>query len=368
MIISLIESLYHTHSSLPEEPDSYKQAIEDIEYFGVSPQIYHLLNRRGLLDHTPMFFQNRLKQAYNQTLLQNILIRNRTWSLLEKFEDSEIQVIPLKGVLFGEKYFGHLGARGTSDIDLLIKRSDLIKSIACVKSLGYVVEEELIPSHFHCSFRKQLPNSPLSLRVELHWDLLKEHTSDLNIQAFWDEAAPFGPFHYVKELSDFHAFYMICLHGWRHQLNSMKYFLDIIQMIYVLRNTLDYTILLKDARQHKTLKRVSKTLAIVYDQFPTLKDVKPFPAIKKSALWWEYKAIREKRYITFRQYLNLLQFEILDFDSFQHSLLALFRWVLPSRVELLFELGPLGKESLLFLEYLRLYKKRSSSLQKLFTK
>jgi hypothetical protein len=34
----------------------------------------------------------------------------------------EVEAGPLKGVTFAEKYFGHIGARGSSDIDLFIRR------------------------------------------------------------------------------------------------------------------------------------------------------------------------------------------------------------------------------------------------------
>ncbi|PWW17162.1 hypothetical protein DFO73_1306 [Cytobacillus oceanisediminis] len=33
----------------------------------------------------------------------------------------EVEASPLKGVTFAEKYFGHLGGRGTSDIDLFMR-------------------------------------------------------------------------------------------------------------------------------------------------------------------------------------------------------------------------------------------------------
>src|SRR5665647_1725364 len=181
MIISLIQALYDPRIPFPHDWDYYEKVLEDIEFFAISSQIYYLLKQQDQLAQTPPFFQTRLKQKYDETLHLNIFIKIQTEQIFREFEEKAIPVIPLKGVSFAETYFGHIGARGTSDIDLLIKKADVEKAIESVKALGYTMEQERIPAHFHWSFSKPLPHSPIPLTVELHWDLLIENTSDLNI-------------------------------------------------------------------------------------------------------------------------------------------------------------------------------------------
>lgn len=319
MIITLIQALYDPQISMPQEMEFYEKALEDIEYFDISPQIYWLLKQRGQLEkQTPSFFQERLKQKYNDALYQNIFIRSQMKIILEKLEDTGIQTIPLKGTIFAEKYFGHLGARCTSDIDLLVHPFELERAVNCVKSLGYI-EQERIPSHFHWSFSKPIPDSPIPLTIELHWDLMKEKTSDLNMDEFWEQATAMGSYRYIKELSDYHTFYMICLHGWRHNLCSLKYFLDIIQMIHILQDNINYTRLQKDAAVHKTLRRTIRTLAIVYYYFPHLASIKELPIKKGIKLWWKYNAIRDRNNKTYMQYVNWVYYEFFDFDSLKHT-------------------------------------------------
>lgn len=316
---------------LPAESDFYMQALEDIEFFGVSPQMYCLLKQRGQLDQTPHFFQARLEQKYTEVLFLNIFIKNQTEQLLNRFDEAGIAAIPLKGIYFAEKYFGHVGARGTSDIDVLIKPEQLQSAIDCVKSLGFTTEEEHIPAHFHWSFSKPLPNSPIPLTVELHWDLLKENTSSLNIEEFWRHAIPFKDYTHIKELSEHHTFYMICLHGWRHNLNSLKYILDIVQMIYVLRHELDYAVLFHDAASHKTLRRIKWALTVVYHYLPQLQAMKELP-LKSSRLWWNYNAIRELEYKKIHQYMNIAYSQYLIFDSVTHGFHAIRNGLLPSKI------------------------------------
>lgn len=96
---------------------------------------------------------------------------------------------------------------------------------------------------------------------------------------------------YIKELSHLHTFYMICLHGWRHNLDSMKYFIDIIQIIDKVSNKIDYEQFITLAESRQTLKRMIRTLSIVYQQFPHIDDVKMFPFKAKNTLW-EYQSVK----------------------------------------------------------------------------
>lgn len=307
---------------MPQDIEFFEKSLEDIEFFGIWPQMYWLLKQRGQLDHMPSFFQERLKCKYEETLYLNLFIRNQTKIVLEALEEAGIQTVPLKGTLFAEKYFGHLGARATSDIDLLVHPFELERAIHCVKSLGYTTEQERIPSHFHWSFSKEIPDSAIPLTIELHWDLLKEKTSELNIDEFWEQAIPMEPYRYIKELSDYHTFYMICLHGWRHNLSSLKYFLDIRQMIHV-QDNLDYTRLSKDAAAHKTRRRIVRMLAIVYHHFPYLADTKELHIGWKVRLWWEYSSLRDNKR-SFRRYMNWIYYHFFDFDTVKHTMAALF--------------------------------------------
>src|SRR5207249_983418 len=151
--------------------------------------------------------------------------------------------------------------------------------------------------------------SDLPLVVELHWSLVKENTSRFDINDFWDQAKPVAHFSHIKELSENHIFYMICLHGWRHNLDSLKYFIDIIQVIHKYRLVLDYQEIFTLAADHQTLKRMMRTLSIVYQQFPHLNNVLRFPVKKKKNLW-EYRPVKG-----LKQYVDFLDYQFCSFES-----------------------------------------------------
>ncbi|XZF76233.1 nucleotidyltransferase domain-containing protein [Bacillus sp. AL-1R] len=318
MIIKLLKSIYSQTPTLPIESISYEQLLEDIEFFSISGQIYYLLKKHNLLEQTPLFFQESLKKNYTKVLYQNIFIKNEWEKIASLFDKSGIITIPLKGVTFAEKYFENIGARPTSDIDILIKPNHINQAIELIKSLGFIINQDPITSHFHCSFSKILPNSPIPLTVEIHWNIMREDTSSIDIEDFWNNAQPLQNYNYIYELSEYHTFYMICLHGWRHNLDSLKYFLDIMQLIYILGEKVDYEKLFQDAASHETLKRMLRTLSIVYGLFPELHYLKPFNCCI-STTNWDYHNIRHPNGKCIKKYIDFIEYQFFSYDRLKYS-------------------------------------------------
>lgn len=326
MSMHLIQALYDRRTPLPNDLTFYTQVLENKDFVAIAPQVYFSLKQQERLKEIPDFFLKHLREHFNQALVQNFFILNQLNCLLQQFENIGIDVIPLKGVRFAKEYFGHIGARPTSDIDLLIRIQDLEKGIACVKALGFTIEAEQIPGHFHLSFSKQLPESGKFLTVELHWDILMEKTADFDINAFWRQSAPVKQSAHIKKLSDYHTFYMICLHGWRHNLQSLKYFMDIMQMIHLAQGNIDFAALLRDAADDKTSKRIVRTLSIVYREFPFLDKVRRFP-YKRSNLYWEYDSVRKMNGRSLKGYMDFIDYQFLSYDSVGHSLTEFVHWM-----------------------------------------
>lgn len=329
MTTQLLEAIYIKENPLPNDDSYYQQLLADRDFNSIAPQIYHLLKEQGRLNEIPDFFSHYLKNHFLQTMQLNLFVKHETTQLLSAFEERCMKVIPLKGVCFAESYFGSLGARKTSDIDLLIEGQDPDAAIKLVKELGFTNEEERIPGHFHCSYSKQLPGSEIPLVVELHWDLLKESTADFNIEEFWLAANPQIESDYIKELADSHVFYMIVLHGWRHNLDSLKYYLDIIHLIYRLKDKLDFNLLIKIAEKHKTRKRVIRTLTAVYQEYPFLDRIKLYPY--KSGKQYLTLGDKKEGGNLYKKYVDYIDFQYFSYDKPSHVLKEVMETILPGK-------------------------------------
>lgn len=364
MIIKLLLQAIYSGSPLPDDPDFYKKAMEDVQFSSIAPQTFFLLKKQKRLKKTPGFFQAALKKESEQALYQNLLLKKQLDQLLEHFESIGIDVIPLKGSRFAEKYFGHLGARRTGDIDVLVKPMQMEQVVQCISTLGFSPGKEYAPEHFHKVFSKTLPGSPLGVTVEIHWHILRAGTSNLDIGTFWEQARAIEPFHHIKELSPLHTFYMICLHGWNHDMNGWRYFIDIVQLIHELKDQIDYDSFLKLAAEQKTLNRVARTLSIVYHEFPHLEAILPLPQKKDSTFWWniDHMDLQEQQSESAFRFVTRLN-QLMDYDTNKQRLVAAGRMILPDPLYLMPELGEKGKHMPVFIKYMLLYGKR---IQRLF--
>ena len=325
----LVSALYINEMELPSDKVYYEELLRNQEIAAIAPQVYKLLKDQGKLDQVPKFFRQYLKEHYFQTMQLNLFVKHQTSQLLDSFQERNMEVIPLKGVGFAESYFGSLGARKTSDIDLLVKECDVEAAVELVKQLGFIVEEERIPGHFHCSYSKKLPGSDIPLVVELHWDLLKESTARFDIEEFWKASKPSCQYSFVKELSSFHVFYMIILHGWRHNLDSLKYHLDIIQLIHFFKDDLDFDLLITTAEKHQTKKRIIRTLSSVYQEFPFLDNIKPFP-YKSAKKYLEFSDKKSGSNL-YKKYTDYINYQYFSYDTASHTMKEILATILPTK-------------------------------------
>ncbi len=318
LVIELLHSIYDHQATFPGDERYYEKVLKLDRLPSIAPQLYSLLKDRDLITQTPSGFQECLKEAHTQTLFKNLFIKHQTEEIMRALDRLGIEVIPLKGIFFAERYFGESGARPTSDIDLLVNRSAIHKATDCIKKLGFSFEEESLPGHFHCCLSKELPGSPVPLCVEIHWDIVKEDTSNLEIAEFWEESTPLDGYDYVYELSAYHTFYLMCLHAWRHNLDSLKCYVDLLQMIDISGKSIDFLRLRHDARLHKTWRRVVRTLSILYHKFPFMRKVTSFPYERPIRYAISTKTTGAMKYV------NFVDYHLLSYDSPKHGLIGLY--------------------------------------------
>jgi hypothetical protein len=312
MLNLILQALYDPRVRMPENEEGFRSALEEVELFLLSSQVCQLLKNSGRELQVPDFFRKALSRKYTQGALQNMVVRDKEDELLKCFEEARLDVIPLKGGRFAERYYGHLAGRLTSDIDLFVRKQDLEAAVRCTESAGY--EFEIVKDH-HARLHKG------GFTVELHWTLDKPHWSEVNTEPFWLQAVPAGEFRHVKELSLLDTFYFVCLHGVRHQMDSLRYVLDVAQVLFTRGRELNYGELMRRAEADKTGKRVRVALSVAYRLFPRLHELKPLP-FEPVESHWDYRVIRDARMgtRTVSFYLYKLYFKYFLYDTLKYQL------------------------------------------------
>ncbi|SFI88701.1 Uncharacterised nucleotidyltransferase [Paenibacillus sp. UNC496MF] len=357
MLIDFLQNMYDESDMTCSEPEGL---WEEIEYYSVAPQVYHLLRARGGLDGLQEELRAKLKEAADAVLFHNMFVRSEMNKLLALFEREGIAVIPLKGTIFAERYFGHFAARGTSDIDLLIAPAELAKASGLLRGMGYEQQGAADKTHFHVLFNKTFPTGNFGfIGVELHWGVLRTHVSSTDIDQLWRDSAPYGVYQHVRELRPEAVFYHICLHGYHHQLLGFKYILDVAHLLFAIGGQIDYDELFAQAKRDGNLAKVRIVLTHVYGLFPALEHLKPLPKRKRWP-FWGMGLVRDAvvgakgwRYYAFR-----IAASFVTFDSWKQSVSDIrYSWF-PTKEFAQYEELQLRESDSTFKLYLKLYAKR----------
>jgi hypothetical protein len=87
----------------------------------------------------PVYALNKLQQVHSQIFVKNTFLFKSFQDILLEFEKRDIQVIPLKGIFLLENYYQDFGLRQISDLDLLVRESEVESVIRMFETLGYTM-------------------------------------------------------------------------------------------------------------------------------------------------------------------------------------------------------------------------------------
>ncbi len=363
MIVRILQDLYEPDQDLGYSEEDYARFITVIERSAIGAQVYSLLKSSARLSQVPSSFRDRLTRNYQALYIQNLLIKKETELLLREFDENGIAVIPLKGTLMAERFFGHFAARGTSDIDLLIKPEQIQQAIACAVKMGYSTAHRHDPTHYHLEWTKTLQGASETLTVELHWSLASSGSSRMKMEPAWETSERLPGYENVRMLGTTYTFYSLCLHGASHQMESLKHVMDIYQLLRRHRERIDMDGVWRLARADGTRNRVKAALSVVYGLFPELHETMQLPFRPKVRFWSrDHVLSSDPRVPRFRAVKKSL-FVMAVMDNWRFRLGHLLRFVFPSRELARYSVDVGGPRSSLPLIYYRLYKQR---LRKLF--
>jgi hypothetical protein len=353
MIIPFIRSLYHPQDIEGAEgatPLDDQELHAEIRRNCIAAQVFHLMKSSGEGAQRSPAFQQFIYQTYESSFLQSLLIKRETELLLKEFDAQGVPVIPLKGTMLAERYYGHYAARGTSDIDLLIHPEHMEAAVKCIHHRGFIEASQENPVHYHHEWFKQTGGLPEPLAVELHWSLVQANTSQMNIGVAWATSEQIDGYNNVRILSPSYTFYALCLHGASHQMDSLKYVMDVLHFLERHYEQIDFHWLLEQAKRDHTSRRIAAALSVVEALFPGLGNMELVP----------YERIRTRNY---KSRLYRLTFTLSMLDSWRYRFIHIARLIIPSQSLALYSLGSDQRQRSWLNIYYNLYKQR---LRKLF--
>jgi hypothetical protein len=152
--------------------------------------------------------------------------------LVARLENAGIPVIVLKGPALGVTAYGDASMRTFRDIDLLVRREDVLRARDLLLELGYERDYEPDSEIDLLSGDHALEFSRSGIKVELHGALLERYLRfDLGNDAIWDNAAAMDlAGHRVKVLDSPRLLVFICAHGAKHEWTRTRWICDVAQL------------------------------------------------------------------------------------------------------------------------------------------
>jgi len=195
-----------------------------------------------------------------------------------------------KGPVLGEMAYGSVTLRQYGDLDILIKKDDIEKTLSLLFKRGYTPEIELekstLETFYNCVNVIGLQRG--SVRVEIHWELLsKNYAIEWEEERLWAESETIEinrqP---IKMLSFENHILYLCAHGAKHLFERLEWICDIDRTIRT-KSHVDWEHLVSDAKSLGIERMVLLGLALseLFFHLPLPKEIKDQtesdPEIKK---------------------------------------------------------------------------------------
>jgi hypothetical protein len=168
----LQEGVVRTRSILDRNVD-WEEVLRLADHHGTSSLLFQNLSR--LSDVVPPSILSTLREHHESNIRKSLFLTRELIRIGDLLDGMGIEVIPYKGLVLSEIYYGDAALRQSGDIDLFVRKRDVTQIKEAVRELGYTTrvsiskeaEQDYLDSGYEYTF-----DSPAGCNVlELHWAL-----------------------------------------------------------------------------------------------------------------------------------------------------------------------------------------------------
>ena len=257
-------------------PD-WPRIVEMAKQEEVSAVLFHNIKKHCLQDLVPRECYRDLSNQYYANLKRNLLVIGALRQVLATFQEAGIRCIILKGIALAERVYPNIAMRGMSDVDILVKKTDLFKVDEHLSSLGYTSQDSSAAKAIHnpagylasLEYRRN-ELTPLSLHV--HW-----HPVNTSVPAAvfaqridTDRLSESATATVVADgqawiLRPEHLIIYLCEHALRigHSFDRLILVCDIFYAIKAFGDTIDWDFIVEESRCFNLSRFVYHGLSIV---------------------------------------------------------------------------------------------------------
>lgn len=216
----------------------------------IIPLLYRQLERHAseLVPSAPLA---NLKLQYQENHARNIILTDALCRLISVFNNAGIEAIPYKGPALALFAYGNLALRRFVDLDVIVKKADVLRARDLLLSEGYVPGKSLTLAQQQLLLRTQhnlqFARDNRRLLLELHWEVAPHlFASSVQENELWRNLATIdinGT--ELKTLTADDLLFSLCVHGSRHLWERLGWICDVSELIA--RHELNWPALLQRA-------------------------------------------------------------------------------------------------------------------------
>ena len=197
---------------------------------GVWPIMYHNL-KAVCPEAVPQDILSKLKNAYLNNAMRNLLLIKELLRIIEDFQKHGIDAVPFKGPALAKMAYGDVTLRSFSDLDIMVRKQNVLKARDILISRGYEPQVRLTPRQemglmqnaCEYNFIRENP----SIAVEIHWRFHPGYHSVPFSESIWSHLDRMD-----LEGTPIHSFtandlvLVLSSHATRHEWSQIKFVSD----------------------------------------------------------------------------------------------------------------------------------------------
>jgi hypothetical protein len=221
--------------ALLEKPVDWEGLLRLADDHGTSPLLYQ--NLAPVSSMVPSSAMESLRRRYETNVHKSLFLVRELMRILDHLEGLGIAVIPYKGVVLSEACYGDIALRQSGDIDLFVRKPDVLRIKSALRDLGYTTRlvipepalEDYIASGYEWTFDS--PAGPNLL--ELQWALQPRfYAVDYDMPGLFERAVNITVAgRRVKTPSSEDLLLVLSVHAAKHVFGRLIWLCDIAQIL-----------------------------------------------------------------------------------------------------------------------------------------
>ena len=202
----------------------------------IIPLLYLQLERQSA-DLIPPAFLSTLKLQYQENSARNIILTAELCRLIDLFREHGIETIPYKGPALALFAYGDLALRRFVDLDVIVRKSDVLRARDLLLADGYVPGKSLTLTQQELLLRTQhnlqFSRDNRRLLLELHWEVAPHlFASSVQENELWQNLTTINVNSTeLKTLTAEDLLFSLCVHGSRHLWERLGWICDVAELI-----------------------------------------------------------------------------------------------------------------------------------------